>query len=256
MLSAKHSDMHDADRRYSRTWFSTFLDTIEPAQTAREVGFLERQLPRHQYPRVLDLCCGPGRHSIPLSTAGYDVTGIDFDASAIEHARAAGSAATFIHDDVRNIANLAGEWDAALIMWASFGYFTAAGNTVLLESIHDRLRPAGRFILDIYNRDFFLTRQGRRSGERGGVDFTESKHVDGERLHVQLDYKGMEVRDVFSWQIFDARSIAGLLATTGYRVIAMCTGFDEARPVTPDDGRMQVVAEKISGRADSSSESA
>jgi SAM-dependent methyltransferase len=245
-----------ADPRYSPVWFSTFLHSIDPLQTLREVAFIERQLPLPHFARVLDLCCGPGRHAIPLSTRGYEITGVDFDAAAIGEARAARATATFIHDDVRNISNLGGQWDAALIMWASFGYFTPSANQSLLESIHARLRPAGRLILDIYNRDFFLTRQGAREGERAGVSFTETKHVEGDRLHVELDYESRDVRDAFSWQVFDAHSIAGLLNKVGFHVIGLYTGFDEVRDVTPDDARMQVVAEKNAGNVDSSSDPA
>lgn len=244
------------DPRYSSVWFSTFLHSIDPQQTIREVAFVERQFPLPHFARVLDLCCGPGRHAIPLSACGYEMTGVDFDAAAIEQARAAGTGATFIHDDVRNISSLAGQWDAALIMWASFGYFTPSGNRELLESIHARLRPGGRLILDIYNREFFVTRQGARRGVRAGVSFTETKHIEGDRLYVELEYEGRDVRDEFSWQVFDTRSIAALLHAAGFHVTRLYAGFDEAREVTPDDSRMQVVAEKNAGNVDSSSERA
>jgi SAM-dependent methyltransferase len=234
--------MRPAADTYSPTWFSTFLHTIDQEQTAREVDFIERIAPRAQFPRVLDLCCGPGRHALPLSARGYDVTGIDFDERAISAARSARSSARFMQDDVRNIDGLDATWDAVLIMWASFGYFTPASNRALLAAIHRRLRTGGLLILDIYNRDFFLPRQGTRSGERGGTRFTERKHIENGTLHVELTYEGRSERDRFSWQLFDPLSIAALLAATRFDVVTTCTGFDEVRPVTPDDGRMQIVA--------------
>lgn len=38
--------------------------------------------------RLLDLCCGHGRHSIPLAKAGYEVAGLDFSPRDLDIARA------------------------------------------------------------------------------------------------------------------------------------------------------------------------
>lgn len=227
---------------YSRIWFNTFLHTIDPAQTAREVDFIARQMPCAQYRRVFDLCCGAGRHALPLAARAYDVTGIDFDADAIARAREAASSAAFIHDDVRNIERLHGRWDGAISMWASFGYFAADDNQALLRAIRARLREGGRLILDIYNRGFFDTRLGVRSGERAGVHFTETKRITGGRLHVELSYDGSAATDRFSWQLFDPESIGALLAASCFQVVTTCAAFDETRRVTADEPRMQIVA--------------
>ncbi|MCD6263961.1 class I SAM-dependent methyltransferase [Candidatus Bathyarchaeota archaeon] len=37
--------------------------------------------------RILDLCCGIGRHSVPLAERGYQVTGIDLSPVLIARAR-------------------------------------------------------------------------------------------------------------------------------------------------------------------------
>ena len=39
--------------------------------------------------RALDLCCGPGRHAVPLAKRGFDVTGVDLSKSTLDRARAA-----------------------------------------------------------------------------------------------------------------------------------------------------------------------
>ncbi|HUF50893.1 MAG TPA: class I SAM-dependent methyltransferase [Longimicrobiales bacterium] len=231
-------------RPYSSVWFRTFLDTIDAAQTAREVEFIQTLLPRDRYPRMLDLCCGPGRHAIPLAHRGFDVTGIDFDDAAIAAARAAASGAAFLHSDVRALDGIAGAWDAALIMWASFGYFAAHENRALLDAIRARLRPRGRLLLDIYNRDFFVAHQGVRRGERAGVMYTETRSVDGDRLTVQLTYDGHDAADQFSWQIFEPAAITTLLDSAGFSTRLLCAAFDSGRAVTAADARMQVVAER------------
>jgi len=48
---------------YSKDWFDIFLNESNQLYTKNEVEFLERQLPKGEYKKILDLCCGIGRHS-------------------------------------------------------------------------------------------------------------------------------------------------------------------------------------------------
>ena len=234
---------------YSPLWFKTFLDGTSPEQTVREVAFLKRQLPLPSFARVLDLCCGPGRHALPLAAAGYAVTGIDRDATAIERAHvAAAERATFLQRDVRALADLDGVWDAVIIMWASFGYFGADENVTLLRDIHAKLRPGGRLVLDVYHREWFAAHQGEYRRRHTGVDIVERKQLDGDRLSVELRYDGIDVVDRFSWQVFSPAELSDVLADVGFSAVALCTGFDEPWPATAQQPRMQLVVERRSAR--------
>lgn len=57
--------------------------------------------------RVLDLCCGPGRHSVPLSKLGLDVTGVDLQPFLLEKAQDYASLENvtidFVEEDMRII---------------------------------------------------------------------------------------------------------------------------------------------------------
>lgn len=231
--------------RYSSVWFSTFMDTMPAEQTAREVAFLARQLPLSRHSTVLDLCCGAGRHAIPLAHRGYEVTGVDRDPAALERARAANtSRATFIEADVRSVVQGRGSWSAAIIMWASFGYFTSEQNRALLADIRSSLEPRGRLVLDVYNRDWFETHQGEHRRERAGIHITETKQVIGDRLSVELRYDGHSVIDRFSWQVFTPAGLVHTLSDGGYCVVTQCATFAESVPPAADQPRMQIVAER------------
>ena len=231
--------------RYSSIWFSTFMDTIPAEQTAREVAFLERQLPLSRHPTVLDLCCGAGRHAIPLAHSGHEVTGVDRDPSALERARSANtSRATFIEADARTVMQERRRWSAVIIMWASFGYFTREQNRALLTDILSSLGPRGRLVLDVYNRDWFEAHQGEHRRERAGIQITETKHVIGDRLSVELRYDGHDAVDRFSWQVFTPAGLVHVLNDSGFRLVTLCAGFDESVPPTADQPRMQIVAER------------
>jgi hypothetical protein len=48
---------------YSSTWFNLYSQRMDPARTKREAAFIAGRLPLDRFPRLLDLCCGQGRHA-------------------------------------------------------------------------------------------------------------------------------------------------------------------------------------------------
>ncbi len=129
---------------YSADWYTIFLDSIPAGLTQVEVAFIERQLPLDEFPRVLDLCCGPARHAAVLSKLGYRVHGVDVNESAIRQARTICPDATFEVLDMRKLESLPGPFDAVVNLWHSFGYFDDATNFDILCRIRALLRPAAR----------------------------------------------------------------------------------------------------------------
>jgi SAM-dependent methyltransferase len=245
---------------YGSTWIDTFLDTVPPEQTAREVAFLQNALPLFTHPRVLDVCCGDGRHARLLALAGYAVTGIDENEALLARARkcwaehdapAFGAedafdprAPLFRLHDMRAIAVLDDSFDAVTCLWASFGFFDAPTNEGVLAQMAAAVRPGGRVVLDVYDRDFFASHQGTREIERGGRRVVERKQLDGDVLTVQLDY-GEETVDTFRWQVFTSDELKALALGHGLRTVTCCAGFRADRAPSEGEPRMQLVLERV-----------
>jgi SAM-dependent methyltransferase len=180
-----------------------------------------------------------------MGAAGYRVTGVDTDREAVDAARARGGAnVDFVPWNMKDLALLPGTFDGALSMWQSFGYLDSAGNLGVLRAIRDRLRPGGRFVLDLYNRRFFESRQGGRRLERGGAVVEEHTELRGGRLLVTLRYAESEASDRFDWEVFDAEEIVRRAAEAGLSPLIRCREFDESLPVSDDFARMQLVFER------------
>jgi len=230
---------------YSQAWFTTFLDTIDPAQTRREAEFVARQLPLPRFSRLLDICCGAGRHAIELARLGYAVTGFDANASAIARAaELAGPGANFLIHDLRLTRDLPGDFDAAILLWQSFGQFDEATNLDVLRQIASKLQPRGRFILDIYDRRFFETRQGTLVHERAGRRIIEHKRMHGNRLVVELDYGDGTVGDRFDWQLFTPDELIALARSASFDCALACTDFEESRVPIGERPRVQYVFDR------------
>lgn len=223
---------------YSRRWFSTFLGRIDAEIVEREVAFLRRQLPAPPS-RVLDLCCGPGRHVGPLSEAGDHVVGLDRDAKVLADARVVAPEAIFIRGDMRRLPLETGSLDAAICMWQSFGHFDDAGNESVLAELARVLVTNGLLVMDLYNRD--AMREGTRVIERDGHRVHETRTIRGDRLHVHLRYESSRDEDSFDWRLFTPATLSDIAADVGLEVALICAEFDENTPASAEHARMQVM---------------
>lgn len=228
---------------YSTMWYELFLEPIRPEQTALEVAFLTRQLPNPPYGRLLDLCCGQGRHAELLAAQGYQVTGVDLNQHALDKARSlSGNQVTYLEWDMRRLATMPGSFDVVVCLWQSFGYFDAATNADILRQISRKLNRPGRLVLDLYHRGFFERHQGTRVFERDKRRITSTQQMIGDRLRVELRY-GREDGDIFEWQLFTPESICTLAAEHDFAPLLLCTSFDENTPASEEQARMQIVFE-------------
>jgi SAM-dependent methyltransferase len=106
---------------------------------------------------ILDLACGPGRHSVALSRRGYGVTGVDLSPFLLKRAKqraeAAGVDIEWIHDDMRNFKR-PGAFDMCLSMFTSFGYFESKEDDLLvLRNIYESLVGNGVCLIDVVGKE-------------------------------------------------------------------------------------------------------
>ncbi|MGH2812108.1 MAG: class I SAM-dependent methyltransferase, partial [Actinomycetota bacterium] len=93
---------------YSKSWVDRYLRESSPEgpdreKTQRQLEFLKSHLPLPGFRRVMDLCCGLGRHAGPLASAGYEVVGVERDPQLVSEARSLHPDARFICLDMRDL---------------------------------------------------------------------------------------------------------------------------------------------------------
>jgi SAM-dependent methyltransferase len=226
--------------RFSQEWYRVFADSIPASHTEREVAFIQRHLPRERYPRILDLCCGTARHTAPLSRAGYQILGVDRNETALATARVRAPAARFMARDLRELASLSGPFDGCINLWQSFGYFDEATNLRVLGDLLGLLRPGGRFIIDVYNRQHFETLPLTEEGDRAGQRIRTTRSWKGPRLTVTVTYQdgGSESSE---WHLYSPEELTEAVGSVGFEELCRCAWFDEATPVSVEHARMQFV---------------
>jgi SAM-dependent methyltransferase len=221
----------------SRDWTKSFFrsEVFSPgspeaeAAAVDEVKFLWRALRLKRGSRVLDVPCGTGRHALRLARKGADVVGIDVTAEYLEAARAAARGrrnVRFERADMRRL-RYDGEFDAAMNLWTSFGYFAdPADDLETLRGVARALKPGGLFLIDMIDFDAV-----RRKGDvRHWARRADGAHVLEEATIVG----GRDPRVVNQWTILKegCRPLRSRFVVRGYDKVRLLALLRRAR-LTP-----------------------
>jgi len=231
-----------------------YRPTFTPERTAAEVDFIEGALALARGAAVLDLACGYGRHAIGMAARGYRTTGVDFNprylAIAAAEAAGAGVEVAWRPGDMRALAFRA-EFDGVYSFFTSFGYYDDADNERVLAGVAAALRPGGRFLLDIVNRDHILVHPNLRTWaqrddgglfvEEVSIELAASRVVSKQML---LDPQGgTQVTKRFSLRAYTCAELAALMARHGLAVRETWGGYGR-EPFGTEARRLVLVSER------------
>jgi SAM-dependent methyltransferase len=132
-------DAKDWDRRYEG---STLLWTAEPNR------FLVAEASGLPAGRALDLACGEGRNAVWLAERGFEVTGVDFSAVAIEKARglaaARGVTCEWVAADLLAYRPEPRAYDLVIVFYLQV---PEADRRPILRAAGEAVAPGGTFLL-------------------------------------------------------------------------------------------------------------
>lgn len=184
--------------------------------TEQEVGFLWDALGLRPGWRVLDVGCGPGRHSLVLARRGVKVVGVDIAAAFLELARDASEpSAGFVRADARRLPVRAGAFDAVICLCqGAFGLLGGddRAESEALSAMAGALRPGGRLAVSAFSAWYAL----RWLGE--GEDFDPVRGVLRERARVRGAAGRAEAEFALTSTCFTPRELRLMAAAAGLRV--------------------------------------
>jgi SAM-dependent methyltransferase len=226
-------------------------------RSEKEVAFVEQVLQLGPGDRLLDLCCGQGRHSVLFAKHGSNVTAFDLNPDYIELTRKAAASARVSLDtivgDMRYIP-FQNHFDAIANMYSSFGYLESEiEDKKVLESVSKALKPKGRVLLDMLNREWAVSNYIQHDWHSGADEtlYVELRELDlvSSRMHVSftiIDPDGNRRKSVgHHIRLYTLTEIARLLESVNLSLAGVFGGFD-GESYAVDTRRMIVVAQKNS----------
>ncbi|MBN6186110.1 class I SAM-dependent methyltransferase [Aneurinibacillus sp. BA2021] len=222
--------------------YSTLYQHRDEASARQEVDNLLSRLPLPKSGRVLDFCCGDGRHSRALARHGYEVVGFDLSDYLLAEARKKTQEEniTYYRYDMRDIP-FESEFDVLFNLFTSFGYFEEdTENEKVLQRMSQALKPAGHLVIDYLNPLYIeehLVPESTRDLE--GKHIVERRKIEDGFVIKEINItEGKTTRQFFERvRLYQRADMEAMLQRAGIDVKEVYGDYD-FRPYSKDGKRM------------------
>lgn len=239
---------------FNSIYLKTDADVVCDLNTTREeVGLFSSILGLSPEDRILDLCCGQGRHSLELARLGFmDIEGFDCSHYLIQKARAKareeGLKVRFREGDARKLPYPDSSFSVVMILGNSFGYFENIKDDLrVLKEVFRVLKPLGRILIDVadgkylkenfeprswewIDKKYFVCRERCLSSDKGRLISREVV------VHVE---RGVVVDQFYAERLYTRKSLKKLLEEAGFGSINFHGGITTDSKRNQDLGMMK-----------------
>jgi ubiquinone/menaquinone biosynthesis C-methylase UbiE len=210
-----------------------------------DLKFYKKWLPKSKNARILELCCGTGRLTLPIAKDGYDISGVDFTSSMIEQAKVKASEEgleiEFIEADIRTL-DLPEKYDLIFIPFNSIHHLYK--NEDLFKAfnvVKNHLKDQGLFLLDCFNPNIqFIV-----ESEKGQKEIAKYTTNDGREVLIKqiMRYENKTQINRIEWHyyingVFDSiqnldmrmffpQELNSYLEWTGFNIMNKFGDFEE-----------------------------
>lgn len=214
------------------------------AERTRQVAWLWPRLGLAPGGVLLDVTCGPGLYAVAFARRGVAVTGVDFGPAAVSYARAlaeekqVADLCLFVQEDVRNFDFGQNRFDAALFLYGQLAVFPRIEAERLLSAIAAALRPGGRLVVELLDREKVDKRNSRwwftdDSGLWGDAPFLslgerfwyEDEQLSCERYYTLHLETGKVDEILLCDQTYAVSEMVGMMHSAGFSDVDVYPGW-------------------------------
>ena len=246
---------HEQDAFWEK-WAPIMFHERRWEKTAEEVANIISLLNIGEATSVLDLCCGPGRHSLELARQGFSVTAVDRTKMYLERARkqaeTEGLKIEFIQDDMRQFCRPSA-FDVAINLFTSFGYFEDTNDDKqVAANVSHSLKEKGVFLIDIMGKEVLA----RIFRERDWYELDNTMVLEERKVCANwswIENRWLMIKDgkMDEWKVshrlYSATELAALLSDCGFKAIDVY-GDLTGTPYDHTAKRLVLVAHKGKGK--------
>ena len=213
------------DDAFWEAWAPTMFTAQRLADAVTEVGLIIPLLDIGPGARILDLCCGVGRHSLELARRGFEVTGVDrtrgYLEQASEQARTEGLEIEFVEEDMRVFCR-PDAFDATINMFTSFSFFEdPEDDRRVVTNVCRSLKEGGVFLMEMHGKETLARIFAERDWQERDGTFILVQHK------VTRNWSWMENRHIIlsgdrrtefvvTHRLYAATELASLLSGCGF----------------------------------------
>lgn len=210
-----------------------------------DLQFYKKWLPKNKAAKILELCCGTGRLTLPIAKDGYDICGVDYTSSMLEQAKVKASEArldiNFIEADIRTL-NLQEKFDLIFIPFNSIHHLYK--NEDLFKAFHTvkkHLKAEGLFLFDCFNPNIryivegakeqmkiaaYTTSDGREVLIKQTMRYENKTQVNRIEWHYFINGEFNSIQNL-DMRMFFPQELDAYLEWAGFHVIHKFGNFEE-----------------------------
>jgi SAM-dependent methyltransferase len=214
-----------------------------------QADFIEARLKPPQGARMLDLCCGSGRHVREFARRGYDIVGLDLSEELLGAAANANDnpGCCFVRGDMRAIP-FGCRFDFVFSFFTSFGYFEQEKQDEgVLCAISGLLKQGGCFVLDYMNPEYVRANLAPEDRTRLlNFNLKQERSISGNRIEKRLTVTDSGEIRVYeeSVRLYSLGEIRRMMERAGMALRKVCGDFNGSR-FDDESPRMIIFAEKM-----------
>ncbi|NVB79379.1 MAG: methyltransferase domain-containing protein [Kofleriaceae bacterium] len=226
----------------ARPWFVDLFDEdylrtlpfLTPQATQAEAEFVINAMNLAPGAQVLDLGCGYGRHAMELAARGFHVVGLDLSTPLLvrggEESHRRGLTINFVRGDMREL-DFENQFDAAYCLFSTFGYFDDETNKKTLQNVAKALKPSGKLLVEILNRDYVIADLPTRVWWEGdGCVVLEEVELNYFSSRIQVNRSvvfddGRQLEQEISVRAYSLHEVGKLMHAAGFRVLEVSGGY-------------------------------
>lgn len=210
-----------------------------------DLQFYKRWMPKNMDARILELCCGTGRLTLPIAKDGYDIIGIDHTSSMLEQARAkateGGLEVEFIEADIRTL-DLPEKYDLVFIPFNSIHHLYKNEDLFkALKVVKKHLKKGGLFLLDCFNPNIqfivdgekeqkeiarYTTKDGREVLIKQTMRYENKTQINRIEWHYFINGEFDSIQNL-DMRLFFPQELDSYLERNGFNIIHKFGGFEE-----------------------------
>ncbi|HEY5921857.1 MAG TPA: class I SAM-dependent methyltransferase, partial [Kofleriaceae bacterium] len=226
----------------ARPWFNDLFDEdylrtlpfLTPQATQAEAEFVINAMNLAPGAQVLDMGCGYGRHAMELAARGFHVVGLDLSTPLLvrggEEAHRRGLTINFVRGDMREL-DFENQFDGVYCLFSTFGYFDDETNKKTLQNVARALKPNGKVLVEILNRDYVIADLPTRVWWEGdGCVVLEEVELNYFSSRIQVNRSvvfddGRQLEQEISVRAYSLHEVGKLMHAAGFRVLEVSGGY-------------------------------
>lgn len=230
-------DEFEGHRTYFEELFTItpFFKALTDERTTNEVNELVALCDFGRDDLILDLCCGQGRHSNKLRQFGFSAIGFDYSHTLLsiagKNAKESNTGALFVRGHKKELPFREAAFDWTVSLFGSFGFLSNEDNEKTIAEAARVLKPGGRLLFEIQNKDKSMTwdgREARHELESGGYLIQNTNFCpETRRMKVRRTYYRDDRKDEISisYRLYSVPEISALLESKGFGIEGVWGGL-------------------------------